>query len=121
MKATTLIAKDQIISVYSGRPGCCCGCLGKHSYPSSPIARQVASKKRGYPIDDDEISDRTESLNDADRKLFTDRATRMNTATLSDSLEELQAYGYATLRAELIGEIYTAEMKNRAALREYRY
>ena len=58
IKATTTIKKDQVLSVYSGRPGCCCGCLGKHSYPSSPIARQVASKKRGYKIDDDEISDR---------------------------------------------------------------
>jgi len=57
MKATTTIKKDEILSVYSGRPGCCCGCRGKHSYPTSPIARNVASKKRGYPIDDDECND----------------------------------------------------------------
>ncbi len=42
-------------SVYSGRNGeCCCGCSGTHSYASH--LREDASKKRGYVVDDDEVS-----------------------------------------------------------------
>jgi len=33
------ISLDQIASVYSGKPGCCCGCRGKHySDPSTNAA-----------------------------------------------------------------------------------
>jgi len=28
------INKETITQVYSGKPGCCCGCRGKHSYSS---------------------------------------------------------------------------------------
>lgn len=59
-KLTEPINRDDVLSVYNGEAGkCCCGCAGKHSYPKSGIARQVAGKKRGYPITDDECSDRS--------------------------------------------------------------
>ena len=70
-KVTTPITKDEILSVYSGRPGCCCGCRGNHTYPTSRIAREVAGKKRGYPIDDDECNDgqMTRVINKLNRNL----------------------------------------------------
>lgn len=46
-----------VSSVYSGRPGCCCGCRGKHRYASAH--RNAASKARGYRVTDDEVSDRS--------------------------------------------------------------
>jgi hypothetical protein len=48
---------EDISSVYSGRPGCCCGCRGKHTYASAH--RKWASENRGYPVTADEVSDRT--------------------------------------------------------------
>lgn len=54
--ATTFPTLDQVRSVYSGIYGkCCCGCAGKHSYRSD--LREEASKNRGYPVQDDEVSD----------------------------------------------------------------
>lgn len=59
-KVTEPITKDQVLSVYSGEANaCCCGCKGKHSYRASAIARAVASKKRGYKVDDDEVNERS--------------------------------------------------------------
>jgi hypothetical protein len=48
---------SDISSVYSGRPGCCCGCRGKHTYASAH--RKWAGDDRGYKISDDEVSDVT--------------------------------------------------------------
>jgi hypothetical protein len=49
--------KKNVVSVYSGRPGCMCGCRGKHSY--SKKHRKYSSKERGYNITVEEISDVT--------------------------------------------------------------
>lgn len=47
-----------VMSVYSGRAGvCACGCAGKHTYASA--FRDAGTERRGYPIADDEINDRT--------------------------------------------------------------
>jgi len=44
-------------SVYSGKAGkCCCGCAGKHYYASA--SRDEAGSDRGYPVRDEEVSDR---------------------------------------------------------------
>lgn len=43
------------IHAYSGKPGCCCGCRGKHRYASSAAGR--GKELRGYEISSDEISD----------------------------------------------------------------
>jgi hypothetical protein len=52
---------NDVMSVYSGENGmCCCGCAGKHTYASK--YRKIASKDRGYRVDDEEISDRTVKL-----------------------------------------------------------
>lgn len=45
-----------LLSVYSGKPGCCCGCNGKHSYASAHQA--LAGEHRGYEVSDDEVSDK---------------------------------------------------------------
>lgn len=50
------LTEDKILSVYSGKPGCMCGCRGKHYY--NPTHREEASKKRGYAVEDGEISPR---------------------------------------------------------------
>jgi len=58
--ATTTAPREidlaQVATVYSGRPGCCCGCRGKHTAASAH--RAWAAKNRGYDFDDDEVSDR---------------------------------------------------------------
>lgn len=52
------IKLENVKSVYSGINGrCCCGCSGKHTYPSTDI--KAAGKARGYEIQQEEISDRT--------------------------------------------------------------
>ncbi len=50
------ISLSDVQSVYSGKPGCCCGCRGKHTYASAQ--RVEASKARGYEVTSDEVSDR---------------------------------------------------------------
>ena len=47
---------DQIVSAYSGRHGCTCGCRGKWRYTSAHQAE--GGRARGYPVDPDEVSDR---------------------------------------------------------------
>lgn len=47
---------SNVYSVYSGRPGCACGCRGKYSY--SKQHQDFASKDRGYAVTDDEVSDK---------------------------------------------------------------
>lgn len=49
------IDRSDIGKVYSGKPGCMCGCRGKYSYASKCVA--VESKARGYKVDKDEVSD----------------------------------------------------------------
>lgn len=46
----------KIASVYSGKPGCMCGCRGKYHYASAFLAAE--RKKQGL-ITDDEVSDRS--------------------------------------------------------------
>lgn len=50
------LTADQVLSVYSGKPGCACGCRGKYSYNSKHVA--AASKDRGYTVTPDEVNDR---------------------------------------------------------------
>ena len=51
------LTKQDVLSVYSGIDGrCCCGCSGKYSYNSQ--YRQEAGRKRGYPVSDEDVSDR---------------------------------------------------------------
>lgn len=52
---------DFAMSAYSGKAHhCCCGCAGKHSYAS--VWRMIASRARGYRVEDEEINDRTVKL-----------------------------------------------------------
>lgn len=53
----TALTLENVQSVYSGKPGCCCGCNGTHKYPSD--ARGRGKELRGYEIGEDEISDRS--------------------------------------------------------------
>jgi hypothetical protein len=48
---------SNITRVYNGKIGCMCGCLGKYS--TNPVFREVVSKERGYPVGDDECSERS--------------------------------------------------------------
>ncbi len=51
------IDKANVLSVYSGRPGCCCGCKGKHTYREDPDLRALGGRNRGYEVDDDEVNE----------------------------------------------------------------
>jgi len=53
-----LINVHDVMRVYSGTANrCCCGCSGKHTTASR--FRELNGKRRGYPVDDDEVSDRS--------------------------------------------------------------
>ncbi len=47
---------SDVSSVYSGKPGCCCGCKGNHRYNSQHV--ESASKNRGYAVTGSDINDR---------------------------------------------------------------
>jgi len=51
---------NSVVKVYSGKPGCMCGCKGRWIYASA--YRDLASKNRGYKINDDEVSDKSIKL-----------------------------------------------------------
>lgn len=44
-----------IVSVYSGRPGCMCGCNGNYRYNSEHV--DLGAKRRGYPVDKEDVND----------------------------------------------------------------
>jgi hypothetical protein len=51
------ITTEKVMDVYSGINGkCCCGCSGRYYYASDSV--ESGSKKRGYAVDENEVSDR---------------------------------------------------------------
>lgn len=50
------ITFDRVVSAYRGKVGCMCGCNGDYAYTSK--YQDFASKDRGYPVSDDEVSDK---------------------------------------------------------------
>jgi hypothetical protein len=57
----TKIDLARVMSVYSGATGKChCGCSGKYSYAKAHQA--LGTKTRGYPMQDDDCSDRSVKL-----------------------------------------------------------
>ena len=59
---TTPIDKAKVLSVYSGADGCACGCQGKHKYRADAELRALGSKRRGYTVTDDEVSERSVTI-----------------------------------------------------------
>ena len=51
-----MIDTNKVLKVYSGRPGCWCGCRGKYSFASEFAAE--GTTRRGYAVMPDEVSDR---------------------------------------------------------------
>jgi len=51
-----MIDTNKVLKVYSGRPGCWCGCRGKYSFASEFTAE--GATRRGYAVWPDEVSDR---------------------------------------------------------------
>lgn len=49
--------KDDIASVYSGRPGCCCGCKGKHYRPGDRGAKGMFTRVLRALESADEVDD----------------------------------------------------------------
>lgn len=47
----------QVIDTYSGSHGCACGCKGNWRFSSEH--REAGTKRRGYAVSDDEVSDRS--------------------------------------------------------------
>ena len=48
---------SKILKVYNGRIGCMCGCNGYYRVPA--VNKDLASKERGYPYSDEDVSDRS--------------------------------------------------------------
>ena len=48
---------NKVFKVYSGRPGCMCGCQG--NYKMASVHAEFAAAKRGYAVDAEDISDRS--------------------------------------------------------------
>ena len=55
--ALAALSPAALVSAYSGRPGCACGCRGNHRYSSA--YREWAGRNRGYDVGDAEVSDRS--------------------------------------------------------------
>lgn len=56
-KAKQIVASlnvEDILKSYSGKPGCMCGCNG--DYHVTAETREEASKERGYPYTDEDVS-----------------------------------------------------------------
>lgn len=51
---------NKILKVYNGRIGCMCGCNGYYKVPA--VNKDAASKERGYPYSDEDVSDRSVSI-----------------------------------------------------------
>jgi hypothetical protein len=51
---TIKIDPTKVLAVYSGKPGCMCGCNGKYTY--NPEHRALAGVDRGYEVGEDECS-----------------------------------------------------------------
>ena len=48
---------SKIVKVYNGKCGCMCGCNGKYS--TNPAYKEEVGAWRGYPVSDDECSERS--------------------------------------------------------------
>lgn len=48
---------NKIVKVYNGKVGCMCGCNGYYKVPA--VNKDLASKERGYPYSDEDVSDRS--------------------------------------------------------------
>ena len=48
---------NKVIKVYSGKPGCMCGCNGRYRVASAHV--NAAGDARGYEYDADDVSDRS--------------------------------------------------------------
>ena len=56
LAALSAFTKETTVSVYSGKDGKCrCGCAGNYRYNSRHV--EIASKRRGYEVTADEVSD----------------------------------------------------------------
>jgi hypothetical protein len=67
-----MLDTKNVTRVYNGKLGACmCGCSGKYSTASA--YRDVVSKERGYPVSDEEVSDRSVKII-AKRVLFNPNA-----------------------------------------------
>jgi len=49
------IKREAVLKVYSGRPGCCCGCRGKYTYRKETAA--IGAEERGYSMDAGEVNE----------------------------------------------------------------
>lgn len=47
------LTTDDVMQVYSGRPGCACGCKGEYRYNPSTMTIAKIVADRGYEIEDD--------------------------------------------------------------------
>jgi hypothetical protein len=51
------LTANDILSIYSGKPGCCCGFNGKHK--CNPTHREEYEKFNGYSVTDEDLASPT--------------------------------------------------------------
>jgi hypothetical protein len=56
LAALAALTPANVQGVYSGKPGCACGCKGNYRYHSTQV--QAATKRRGYEVTPDEVNDK---------------------------------------------------------------
>ncbi len=90
-----------VSSVYSGKPGCCCGCNGNHRFNSTMV--EAESKRRGYAVDAEDVNDKQI------RKIVKLLLTNWPLVEVNDEYRE-----YASL--ELNGRLYIAYFAEKASV-----
>lgn len=90
------IGLSNVRDVYSGKAGkCCCGCSGKYFYASQH--RESGGRERGYPVTDDEISDRMiQKVTRMINEVFTSIIN--GTDSLVDGVIDCMDEGFASIR-----------------------
>jgi len=92
------LTKEDVLRVYSGRPGCRCGCKGTYRAPACNAKQAEASC--GYKLDDEDISDRQVT-----------RVLNVLKRNSDDCHQELADPKCKYINLEFNGRVYTAYLK----------
>ncbi len=113
-KLISELTDTDILKVYSGKPGCACGCRG--IYKVNPNHRAEADRDRGYPYTDQDISLATVRL--ILGKIQTAATTLpFNGAVQSILGDKDLVYIYAQVSSTRVYALYlTQEARNRLAV-----
>lgn len=98
------LAAADLLSVYSGRPGCACGCRGKWSYNAA--RRREAERSCGYRLIDSDVSARSLAI-------VLGKVKRLATDAAADEVEvgTIDGFGSEGFYAETPTRLYIVKTK----------